>query len=335
MPDQAADLRQLAMRRGRIRRSRAERPALLAVAGGKGGVGTTSVALSVAHALAQADHRVLFVDADAGNGDAALLHGLDPRDTLADALAGRRTLAEAACVGPDSLRIVAAAHGWHERFRMPTAAAQRLLRLTREVRSEVDLVVLDVGNALIGPMPHLCGHADGLLLVTTSEMAAMTGALGVVKKLASVANRALPPVELLVNMASSATVAAEVCDRLAWASHRLLGVELRPAGHILATRPGAMLSCGACRGWKLGGMSCAIDTLRLNPPTRTVDMTRRVFVSDAVSKWRGHGRLDVRQTNRGALSAVHNGAVSGGLANAKPAPGGTPASSWTHTEMEI
>ena len=125
MPDQAYDLRQLATHRQHARegvRHRlceapsgpfrqtvpgtfAGRPALLAVAGGKGGVGTTTVALGLARALARTGKRIMLVDADARGGDAAMLCGIEERSTLANR-AGRPANPQRGCsrwAGGDSI----------------------------------------------------------------------------------------------------------------------------------------------------------------------------------------------------------------------------------------
>ena len=60
---------------------------LYAFVGAKGGVGTTTVAVNVATALAQARAgRILMVDLHPANGDAALFLGAEPRFSVLDAL---------------------------------------------------------------------------------------------------------------------------------------------------------------------------------------------------------------------------------------------------------
>jgi pilus assembly protein CpaE len=60
---------------------------LIALVGAKGGVGTTTLAVNTAAALAKVSGGdVLLVDVNIGRGDAALLLGADPRFSTADAL---------------------------------------------------------------------------------------------------------------------------------------------------------------------------------------------------------------------------------------------------------
>lgn len=69
---------------------------LFAFVGGKGGVGTTTVAVNVATALARTQkNKVLFLDLHPAYGDAALFFGVEPRFSVLDALENTHRLDEA------------------------------------------------------------------------------------------------------------------------------------------------------------------------------------------------------------------------------------------------
>ena len=69
---------------------------VFAFVGGKGGVGTTTVAVNVATALARTEkNRVLFLDLHPAYGDAALFFGVEPRFSVLDALENTHRLDEA------------------------------------------------------------------------------------------------------------------------------------------------------------------------------------------------------------------------------------------------
>lgn len=59
---------------------------LFAFVGAKGGVGTTTVAVNVAAALAAMKHRTLFIDLHVAYGDAAVFLGAEPKFSVVDAL---------------------------------------------------------------------------------------------------------------------------------------------------------------------------------------------------------------------------------------------------------
>ncbi len=70
---------------------------IFAFVGAKGGVGTTTIAVNVATALAQSleDERTLLMDFHLSYGDAAVFLGAEPRFSVADAMENTHRLDEA------------------------------------------------------------------------------------------------------------------------------------------------------------------------------------------------------------------------------------------------
>lgn len=68
---------------------------IVAVASGKGGVGKTWFAITLAHALARRGRRVLLFDADLGLANVDIQLGLTPKQDLGGVVAGRATMADA------------------------------------------------------------------------------------------------------------------------------------------------------------------------------------------------------------------------------------------------
>ena len=62
---------------------------VIAVTGGKGGVGKTNVSVNLSLALAELGRRVMLLDADLGLANVDVLLGLTPKRTLADVIEGR------------------------------------------------------------------------------------------------------------------------------------------------------------------------------------------------------------------------------------------------------
>ena len=81
---------------------------VLAVTGGKGGVGKTSVSINLGIALAERGQRVVLLDADLGLANIDVLLGLRPKRNLADVLAGDCGLADILIDGPGGIRILPA-----------------------------------------------------------------------------------------------------------------------------------------------------------------------------------------------------------------------------------
>ena len=78
---------------------------VIAVTGGKGGVGKTTVAVNLSLALAKLGRRVVLLDGDLGLANIDVLLGLSPQYTLADLIEGRCELSDLLVRGPGGVRI--------------------------------------------------------------------------------------------------------------------------------------------------------------------------------------------------------------------------------------
>jgi flagellar biosynthesis protein FlhG len=230
MPDQANDLRKLVQHYAVPARPQpAARPGLLVVAGGKGGVGTTTIAVNLAVALGQRGTRTLLIDA-APSGDVATLCRIEPRHTLAEVLAGRRSVEETIQPGPEKIRVLPGAWGAEGLADFTAAAMDRILAQLPALAASIDMVVLDAGN-FPGPVAQRCWlAADALLLVAIPQTTAVVDTYASIKLLAQ--RQRTDEIHLLVNMARDAETAADVYRRLAKVCRRFLAVQLEDAGHV-------------------------------------------------------------------------------------------------------
>src|SRR5690625_5850434 len=72
---------------------------VIAVSGGKGGVGKSNISVNLSIALAELRRRVVLLDADLGLANVDVLLGLQARHTLADVLAGTHSLRDILITG--------------------------------------------------------------------------------------------------------------------------------------------------------------------------------------------------------------------------------------------
>ena len=237
--DQATDLRVLVRQVATPRASVAVRQRRIVVFGGKGGVGTTTIAVNLAVALAQQADRSLLCDA--AGGDVALQCRLEPRHTLADALAGNHTLAQVLHPGPAGVQILP---GTRELVRWHETAEHAWNRLTTQLASlspRPEVVVIDAGNRPDPLARQLWQAADRVLLVTTVDTAAIMDAYAAIKLLTDPMRSA--SIALVVNRAPQESLANEARQRLALACRRFLGLPLRSVGYV--PEDGAVPCCAA------------------------------------------------------------------------------------------
>ena len=235
MHDQANDLRRLVRQCTVVKTDAADASVrLIVVAGGKGGVGTTTLAVDLAVAFAQADRRVVLVDADPHGGDVAVLAGVQEQHTLADVLSGSREASETLHQGPEQLKVLPGFWGWESLPGPNGSIGERLLAQMRALKQQAEIVVLDAGN---GPHPILrpCWRAADLrLVVTTPEKSAILDTYALIKQWS---DRDTPEsIHAVVNQAADGHEAEDVYGRLAQACRRFLGLELRAAGYVSTSK---------------------------------------------------------------------------------------------------
>jgi flagellar biosynthesis protein FlhG len=233
MPDQANHLRQL-MRGARPATAGdgANHPRLLVVAGSKGGVGTTTLAVNLAVALARRGRRTLVVDGDLGKADVAALCGTRQGYTIGDVLAGRRRVQETLREGPAGIDVLPGAWATGHVTDCDEAAHERLIaELARLER--FDHVVIDAGSGVTRIVERFWRAADRVLLVSTTESASVIDAYAALK--ATAAGRPGPAVQVVMNRADDRQAQAAL-SRLREACRRFLALELDSAPPLAPCR---------------------------------------------------------------------------------------------------
>ncbi|GAC1475418.1 MAG: MinD/ParA family protein [Isosphaeraceae bacterium] len=196
---------------------------------GKGGVGTSNLALNLAVALGALGQRVVLVDADLGLANIDLLCGLSPPHDLGDVLSGVASLADAVVEGPGRVRVLTGAHGMRA---LPEVLGDGPARLAAELaalESAADLLIIDAGGGLGPGIATLAAAADEVVIVTTPEPTSVADAHATIarfRKLSGVRLRSS------VNQASSRAEAHAVLTRLESSCRQFLGAVVTPLGYV-------------------------------------------------------------------------------------------------------
>lgn len=200
---------------------------LLAIASGKGGVGKTWLAITLAHALADQGARVLLVDADFGLANVDIQLGLMPERDLSNVLAGTIPLADAVLRHDAGFDIIPGRSG---AAGLPQGRLTDLLPSLKSLATGYDLVLLDLGSGLDPTLRQLAAEADALLVVITEDPTSLTDGYAVLKLHGQDCARPIPT-HIVVNQASSpaagtrafATI-AQACRRYLATTPELLGI---------------------------------------------------------------------------------------------------------------
>lgn len=209
---------------------RADRLRKIVVSAGKGGVGTTTVAVNLAVSLARLGCRTILVDANFSGADATWLCGIEPTATIAEVLSGRRTMHEILVPGPGGIQV---APGIWSPAAVPDCSPSRQQRLLHQLDllgRFADWAIIDAGCGLNNVVRRFWQAADELLVVTTGEAVAVMDAYAAIKLFLGELPASI--IRTLVNQSRSESEATAVHARLANAAQRFLGMTLLPAGQL-------------------------------------------------------------------------------------------------------
>ncbi len=204
---------------------------LLAIASGKGGVGKTWLAITLAHALARLGGRILLFDGDLGLANVDIQLGLTPDRDLSSLLAGNATLGD--CVihhPPGGFDILPGRSGSGALAALDPAGLEAVLAALRAAAAEYDAVLLDLGAGVERSVRRLAAFADRLLVVATEEPTSLTDAYAVLKL--HQADRPGGAALVVVNQAASHAAGARTHATLRRACTAFLGIAPPLAGVI-------------------------------------------------------------------------------------------------------
>ena len=160
----------------------ADRPRLIAVASGKGGVGKTWFAITLAQALSRFGQRVLLFDGDLGLANVDVQLSLTPTHDLGAVLSGRVRLGKAVARHEGGgFDVLAGRSGSGALSALDPAALDSTLAALRTEAKAYDIVLLDLGAGVERAVRRMAACADILLVLATDEPTSLTDAYAVLK----------------------------------------------------------------------------------------------------------------------------------------------------------
>ncbi len=212
--------------------SEQNRPRIIAVTSGKGGVGKTNVALNLAISLRVLGGKVLLLDADMSMGNVDVLLGLNLQRDLRDLLLGDASLAQVVADGPRGIKILPGASGVEELANLDDRRMQEFLRKLEAFCAEMDYLVVDTATGISAGVINCLLAADEIVLVTNTEPTALTDAYALLKVYGRRAGEDAGKVFIIMNQIGSKEEAMGSFDRLRGAAERFLGWEPEYLGSI-------------------------------------------------------------------------------------------------------
>lgn len=202
----------------------------IAITGGKGGVGKTTVALNLAIALSEQGQKVLLLDGDTDLANISIMVGVYPQRTLADVVAGRCAMQDIIMTTYGGLDLIPGASGVQDCMELSEQGGLAVLRALHELENRYDTVIIDTASGLQAVGLHMIAAAELACLVVTPDPASLTDAFSLMKVLKRRGYRRTPAV--IVNMAQGASQARSVFQRFNGACQRHLQRSLHYLGAL-------------------------------------------------------------------------------------------------------
>ena len=200
--------------------------------GGRGGVGTTTIAIHLAAALAERQRDVILLDEYNGLSNAAHRLRLSERYSFEDAIRREASLADTLMPAPAGFHVLPVA------ARPQTLAAlneRELAWLCGEfdaITSDADFLLLDTRPATGPGVPSLSLAADDVVVIVSERAESLTDAYATIKLLYT--EYARREFRILVNRVDSLTEANFLFQRIKRVAHDYLGsaIKLRLIGFV-------------------------------------------------------------------------------------------------------
>jgi flagellar biosynthesis protein FlhG len=203
---------------------------VIAVTGGKGGTGKTSIAVNLATALAQMDRKVMLLDGDLGLANVDVLLGLAPRYTLEHVLRGECALEEVILETGSGVRVVPSASGVARMANLSPSEQRGIVQAFSNLRAPLHVLIVDTAAGMAEPVLQFCQAAQQVLVVLRDEPTSLTDSYALIKVLSR--ERGVRRFRVVTNLARRVEDAHGVFRRLQRVSDRYLEVVLDHVGDI-------------------------------------------------------------------------------------------------------
>lgn len=203
---------------------------VIAVSGGKGGVGKSNISVNLSIALAELRRRVVLLDADLGLANVDVLLGIRATHTLADVLAGTHSLADVLVSGPAGMKIVPASSGVQRMAELSAAEHAGLINAFNDLSDQVDILVIDTAAGISDTVVSFVRAANEVIIVVCDEPSSITDSYALIKLLNK--EYGMQRFRVVANMTRTPQEGINMFNKLNTVCERFLDVALQFVGQV-------------------------------------------------------------------------------------------------------
>ncbi|MBX7148473.1 P-loop NTPase [bacterium] len=223
--DQAKGLRKIF-----DRNELAKKPVITAIAGSKGGVGKSTLALNVAWTLKQEGKKILLMDANFGMGHLEMMMGLDHPITLASVMTKGMQVMDAMNKIDKNLFLIPSGFGEPQFAYLHPVALEGFLIEAEKCARGFDHFIIDTRSNLNEATLQALSMSEKVLVITTPEPVAMAEAYESIKLARK--NDSKKAIYVVVNRVKNDAEARDVFLKLQKITQSFLGYGLNYAGFL-------------------------------------------------------------------------------------------------------
>ncbi|TWX54111.1 MinD/ParA family protein [Colwellia hornerae] len=197
---------------------------VIAVSGGKGGVGKTNVSLNTAIALGQLGQRVLVLDADLGLANVDVMLGLRVKRNLSHVLSGECELDDIIIEGPAGINIIPATSGSQSMVDLTPAEHAGLIRAFSDMNTKFDILIVDTAAGISDMVLSFCRASQDVMLVVCDEPTSITDCYALMKLLSR--DHGVFKFKVVANMVRTPREGQQLFGKLSKVTDRFLDVAL-------------------------------------------------------------------------------------------------------------
>ena len=227
MLDQAQILRQLALEN--IDSKPVNKPRIITVTSGKGGVGKSNIVVNLSIALQKMGKKVMIFDADIGMGNDDIIMGCSSRYNVFDVISNGKEIEEVVLTGPFGVKLLPGG-----------SALTKVEDLTEDQRNiflskltaltGLDYIIMDTGAGVNKSVLGFIACCEDLVIITTPEPTSLTDAYSLLKAVKHFNIRT--SAKVIVNRSLDNNEATMTFNKFDNAVTKFLGMKLEYLGKI-------------------------------------------------------------------------------------------------------